>query len=70
MCKAIESFPKGTDILTRISAAATFYYKYEVEVTSTTNNTCLDLQEDSYDGWNWQVKYLFFQIKTNLFQAS
>jgi hypothetical protein len=53
MCKAIESFPKGTDILTRISAAATFYYNYDVEVTSTTNNTCLDLQEDSNDGWNW-----------------
>jgi hypothetical protein len=70
MCKAIDSFPEGTDILTRISAAANFNYNYDLEVTSTTNNTCLYLQQYSNDGWKWQVKYLFFQIKTNLFQAS
>jgi len=52
ICKAIDGFPKGTDILTRISAGATFYYNYDLE--STTTNTCLDLQQHPNDGWNWQ----------------
>ena len=60
MCKIIDSFPKGTDILTRISAVANFEYNY-IQNTYTTN--CLDLQEQLIeppnDGWNWQVKYLF-----------
>lgn len=55
MCKIIDRFPKGTDILTRISAGATFQYNYTLEDTSKTNNTCLDLKEQSNDGWNWQT---------------
>lgn len=54
MCKAIDSFPGGTSILTRISAAASFIYNYGEVTSNTSNNTCLDLQEYSNDGWNWQ----------------
>lgn len=59
VCKIIDGFPEGTDILTRISAGATFYYNYDDG-----NNTCLDLQQTQNDGWDWQVKYLFGQIKS------
>jgi len=68
ICKSIDGFPKGTDILTRISAGSAFYYNYELEGTSsTTNNTCLDIQQYPNEGWSWQVQNLFFLI--NIKQA-
>lgn len=55
ICKSIDGFPKGTDILTRISAGSAFYYNYDLEGTSsTTNNTCLDIQQYPNEGWSWQ----------------
>jgi len=61
---------RGNDniVFSRISAGSAFYYNYDLEGTSsTTNNTCLDIQQYPNEGWSWQVQNLFFLI--NIKQA-
>ncbi|GLJ27415.1 hypothetical protein SUGI_0538320 [Cryptomeria japonica] len=53
MCKIIDSFPQGTDTLSRVSAAASIYYNYS------NTETCFEMEHDSdphgLSGWGWQA---------------
>eukprot|EP01018_Ginkgo_biloba_P013491 Gb_28511 [translate_table: standard] len=56
MSKAIDGHPEGTNILTRISAGALFYYNRTGMAAFSSN--CLELEEyllsDTLQGWSWQ----------------
>jgi lysosomal Pro-X carboxypeptidase len=57
MCKIIDGFPAGADILEKVFAAANLYYNY------TGDQACNQIESDSDDsssslglsGWGWQV---------------
>lgn len=51
VCRKIDSYPGGTDLLDRIFAGISIYYNY----TGTVN--CFDLEDDPHglSGWNWQA---------------
>jgi len=54
MCKIIDGFPAGADILEKAFAAASLYYNY------TGDQTCNKIEDGDdphgLDGWQWQVK--------------
>lgn len=51
VCKVIDSFPNGTDVLDRIFAGVSVYYNYTGE------EKCFDVNDDPHgeNGWNWQA---------------
>lgn len=51
MCRKIDSYPDGTDLLDRIFAGVSIYYNYSGTVD------CFDLEDDPHgmSGWDWQV---------------
>ena len=53
MCKVIDSFPQGTDTLSRVFAAASIYYNYS------DTEKCFEMEHASdphgLSGWNWQA---------------
>uniref|UniRef100_A0A0C9SAL5 TSA: Wollemia nobilis Ref_Wollemi_Transcript_2512_2353 transcribed RNA sequence n=1 Tax=Wollemia nobilis TaxID=56998 RepID=A0A0C9SAL5_9CONI len=53
MCEVIDSFPQGTDTLSRVSAAASIYYNYS------NTESCFQMESESdphgLSGWGWQA---------------
>ncbi|XP_020676664.1 lysosomal Pro-X carboxypeptidase [Dendrobium catenatum] len=51
VCKKIDDFPDGTDILDRVFAGVSIYYNYTGSVD------CFDLEDDPHgmSGWDWQA---------------
>jgi len=51
VCKVIDSFSNGTDLLDRIFAGVSVYYNYTGE------EKCFDVNDDPHgeNGWNWQA---------------
>ena len=54
MCKIIDSFPAGADVVEKAFAAASLYYNY------TGDQKCFQVEggDDPHglSGWGWQVK--------------
>lgn len=54
MCKTIDAFPAGADVLEKAFAAASLYYNY------TGDQACNKIEDGDdphgLDGWQWQVK--------------
>eukprot|EP00252_Welwitschia_mirabilis_P018766 TRINITY_DN4191_c0_g1_i4.p1 TRINITY_DN4191_c0_g1~~TRINITY_DN4191_c0_g1_i4.p1 ORF type:complete len:487 (-),score=52.76 TRINITY_DN4191_c0_g1_i4:449-1789(-) len=54
MCKIIDSFPRGTDVISRVFAGASIYYNN----SNSENKHCFDLERPNSqtpNGWNWQA---------------
>jgi len=51
VCKVIDSFSNGTDVLDQIFAGVSVYYNYTGE------EKCFDVNDDPHgeNGWNWQA---------------
>lgn len=53
MCNVINSFPQGTDTLSRVFAAANIYYNYS------NTEKCFEMEHESdahgLSGWDWQA---------------
>ncbi|XP_051114466.1 uncharacterized protein LOC127240068 [Andrographis paniculata] len=51
VCRKIDDFPNGTDVLKRIFAGVSVYYNYTGRVD------CFDVDDDPHgmSGWNWQA---------------
>ncbi|KAK8919050.1 hypothetical protein KSP39_PZI021276 [Platanthera zijinensis] len=51
VCKKVDGYPDGADILDRIFAGASIYYNYSGTVD------CFDLEDDPHgmSGWDWQA---------------
>jgi lysosomal Pro-X carboxypeptidase len=56
MCRRIDAFPKGSDKIDMVLAAANVYYNY------TGNQKCFQIEKKSdphgLSGWNWQVQII------------
>ncbi|RWW19070.1 hypothetical protein BHE74_00057976 [Ensete ventricosum] len=54
MCRIIDGFPAGEDILIKVFSAASLYYNYS------STNSCFDIENGSdphgLHGWDWQVE--------------
>lgn len=54
MCRIIDGFPAGEDILIKVFSAASLYYNYS------NTNSCFDIENGSdphgLHGWDWQVE--------------